>query len=287
MSAFRDTRAEKARSHVRNELACLTSALAYAVETDLIPRNVAKDVRRPSKSVRERLISDAECLSVYERAGASLRLAMVLAARTLGLPGDILQMGPRNVRRYDDGRRTLAFRRGKTGVAVEVEIVGELATALDTFIKNPTLHPTFVRREDGKPYTVEGIGAMFRRTCVGTKQKPRGDDAIEDFGLRDLRAKGATDMFRGDPNSIRKIQLLLGHKSVQTTEIYLKGLLAESREAETYGRSSRKRARSFHCSWSMQRTPCPSIGTSPCSCRTNASVRSIRKGTDRCIRAAA
>ena len=42
-----------------------------------------------------------------------------------------------------------------------------------------------------------------------------------------MRAKGATDMFRVDPNSIRRIQLLLAHKSVQTTEIYLQGLLTE------------------------------------------------------------
>jgi site-specific recombinase XerD len=34
-------------------------------------------------------------------------------------------------------------------------------------------------------------------------------------------------MFRAHPNSIRQIQLLLGHKSVQTTEIYLKGLITE------------------------------------------------------------
>jgi len=34
-------------------------------------------------------------------------------------------------------------------------------------------------------------------------------------------------MFRADPNAIRKIQLLLRHKSVQTTEIYLKGLVTE------------------------------------------------------------
>lgn len=60
---------------------------------------------------------------------------------------------------------------------------------------------------------------MFRRYC--------GKANASDFGSRDLRAKGATDMFRVDPNSIRRIQLLLAHKSVQTTEIYLQGLLTE------------------------------------------------------------
>ena len=83
---------------------------------------------------------------------------------------------------------------------------------------NPTLHPTFVRREDGLPYTVDGIGAMFRRYCIHAK--------VTDFGLRDLRAKGATDIYHAGTD-IRQIQRLLGHKSVQTTEIYSKGLLAE------------------------------------------------------------
>jgi integrase len=77
---------------------------------------------------------------------------------------------------------------------------------------------TFVRREDGKPYTVDGIGAMFRRHCIKAN--------VADFGLRDLRAKGATEMYRADV-PIRRIQRLLGHSSVQTTEIYLKGLLTE------------------------------------------------------------
>jgi len=60
---------------------------------------------------------------------------------------------------------------------------------------------------------------MFRRYCIKA--------SLSDFGLRDLRAKGATDMFRADPIAIRKIQLLLRHKSVQTTVIYLKGLVTE------------------------------------------------------------
>ena len=49
---------------------------------------------------------------------------------------------------------------------------------------------------------------------------------MSDFGLRDLRAKGATDEYRaGRPI---KLQHLLGHKSVRTTEIYLKELIPET-----------------------------------------------------------
>lgn len=219
IATFRDTRAEAAPAHVRNEMACLSAALTWAVEAGEIKSNPAKEVDRPRKHVRDRLISDAEYLAVHAKAIASAKLAMTLCVRTLGLPGDVLKMGPRNLVKYDDGRRTLRFARGKTKVKVEVEIAGELAIALQPFIDNPTAHPTFVRRRNGRPYTVDGIGSIFYRACEKA--------SVKDFGLRDLRAKGATEMFRADPNNIRQIQLLLGHSSVRTTEIYLKQLLAE------------------------------------------------------------
>ena len=226
VATFRDERAQQAPQHVRNEMACLSAALTWAVESKKLASNVAKEIRRPRKKVRERLITHDEYLAVYARAVPSVRLAMVLCVRTLGLPADVLRLGPRNLVKHADGRRTLRFRRGKTNVQIEMEVVGDLAEALAPFIDRPSAHPTFVRREDGKRYTVDGIGAMFRRYCVGTKERPV-DPQYPDFGLRDLRAKGATDMYRADRGSIHKIQALLGHKSVQTTEIYLKGLVSE------------------------------------------------------------
>jgi integrase len=52
---------------------------------------------------------------------------------------------------------------------------------------------------------------MFRRHSIAAK--------VSDFGLRDLRAKGATDEYRaGRPT--RELQHLRGHNSVRTTEIY-------------------------------------------------------------------
>jgi hypothetical protein len=166
VAKFRDERAQDAPSHVRNEMACLSAALSWALEAGTIERNVAMDVRRPRKMVRERLISDDEYLTIYDRAQPSVQLAMVLVVRTLGLPADVLKLGTRNLVKNGE-LYTLRFRRGKTKVPVELEVVGELAIALAPFLNGRSLHPTFVRRDDGKPYTVDGIGAMFRRYCVG------------------------------------------------------------------------------------------------------------------------
>jgi site-specific recombinase XerD len=41
----------------------------------------------------------------------------------------------------------------------------------------------------------------------------------------DVRAKGATDMYLAGV-SLEQIQMLMGHRSVQTAEIYVKRLLA-------------------------------------------------------------
>lgn len=216
---YRNARAQDAPSHVRNEMACLSAALSYAVETSRIERNPCLDVGRPKRRRRLRLVTDQEYLDVYAKAEPSVKIAMSLALRTLALPGDILALGPRNVVRMPDGKRLLRIARSKTETLVEIEIVGELARIVDEHVGADVVRPTFVYTRDGSAYTVDGIGAMFRRYCKEAK--------VVDFGLRDLRAKGATDEYRaGRP--LRQIQHLLGHRSQQTTEIYIKSLVPET-----------------------------------------------------------
>ena len=163
----------------------------------------------------------AEYLTVYKHAGAAVRRYMALAIRVLALPADILALGPRNIVRVANGRRILRFVRGKTGVIVQIEIVTQLAEVIDECLKAQVVHETFVHRRDGKPFTISGIESMFSRYCS------KGKANVTDFGLRDLRAKGATDAYRAG-RSIRELQHLLGHKSPRTTEIYLKSLVPET-----------------------------------------------------------
>lgn len=217
VAEYRDARAQDT-SHVRQELACLSAAMSYAVESGRAAVNPCRGVRKPRRGRRERLITDDEYLAVYHAAGTSVRLAMTLALRTLALPDDLLAMGPHNVIRLPGDKRALRFARGKTKRLVEVELVGELAALVDAHLAAAVVYRTFVHTEAGERYTVDGIGAMFRRCCGAKKAN------VKDFGLRDLRAKGATDMYRRGVD-IRQIQHLLGHASVRTTEIYIKGLL--------------------------------------------------------------
>jgi integrase len=193
--------------------------MAYAVESGRASSNPCREVKRPRKTRRERLITNEEYIAVYSSAGAAVRRAMALAVRTLALPADILALGPRNILWRPNGERVLRFSRGKTRVVVEIEIVGELAKIIDECLAASVVRSAFVHREDGQPYTTDGLTSMFRRHCIAAK--------VRDFGLLDLRAKGATDEYRaGRP--IREQQNLLGHKSVRTTEIYLKELIPET-----------------------------------------------------------
>lgn len=241
IATYRDERSVSNPKHFRHELAALSSAFSWAVEKGLVTSNPVRQVRRGRVKKRERLISDEEFLTVYRRADPSVQLAMLLTVRTLALPGDVLKMGAANVRKVGE-RQVLSYRRTKVGEArVEIELDGELAEAIATAMKDPLVRfqkVPFVHTRQHKDastgtmkahaYTRDGIGSMFRRDCLGTRENPLAEDEIvADFGLRDLRAKGATDMYRAKVD-IRMIQHLLGHKSVRTTEIYLKDLVPET-----------------------------------------------------------
>jgi hypothetical protein len=77
---------------------------------------------------------------------------------------------------------------------------------------------------DGEAYTYDGH-VRDAEARAGEGAKVPAD--MPSFGFRDLKGKGATDMWlAGEP--IERIQLLCGHASKTTTEIYIKARWRET-----------------------------------------------------------
>jgi integrase len=69
--------------------------------------------------------------------------------------------------------------------------------------------------------------AARSKVIAKLKEEERDGDAklVADFQFRDLRAKAGTD--QADTTDIRTAQQQLGHKSIKTTEIYVRGRKGE------------------------------------------------------------
>lgn len=184
--------------------------------------NPCRGVARNPERARERRIEDREYEKVHALAAPPVKRLMRLIYRTAQRFEDCLAIGPRNVVQLDlDGQpaRALRFTQSKTGRTVDVILTGDLEELVAESAKDKIAGMTFVHTRRGQKFTTDGISAMFRRYVAKAE--------LEDFGLRDLRGKAATDMYLAG-TSLEKIQKLLGHESVATTERYIKARLPDA-----------------------------------------------------------
>lgn len=219
ITKYRDNRQAKVRCN--RELSLLSTMYAWLIENNHCPGllvNPVKLVQRNPESAKERYVEDAEYWPVYGIAQRSVCMAMELVYRTLQRPEDVLKACATDMRSKSvAGVATKVFsvHQNKTGRVVDIEVTPELEAALTMLSGGSVvrLSKHLVHDLKGKRYTVDGIGAMLRRYCNLA--------GVATFGLMDVRAKGATDMYlRGV--RLEQIQSLMGHESVQTTEIYIK-----------------------------------------------------------------
>ena len=88
-----------------------------------------------------------------------------------------------------------------------------------------------VRSEAGNSLSYFALDNRFEaarsKVIAKLKEAKRDGDArlVADFQFRDLRAKAGTD--QADTTDIRTAQQQLGHKSIKTTEIYVRGRKGE------------------------------------------------------------
>lgn len=222
------------------ERACLSSCISWLLrrQDEPVPGlkvNVcmrASGVQRNTETKRERYVTDVEYRATYDAGNRAVRLAMALVYRTLQRPEvDLLAWTPANVKAKDGGK-VLRFRQSKTGKQLDVALAGELGTlVLDAIGEVPKLRQSILHRLDGEAYTYDGLCAMLKQAQAKVRKdhKAKGGPLAEmpSFGLRDLKGKGATDMWlAGVP--IEQIQLLCGHADKKTTEIYIKARWTET-----------------------------------------------------------
>lgn len=212
------------------EKAALSSCFGWLLRTEKVPGLQvnpclrASGIKRNPEAKRERYVTHDEYREVWDVAGSSVRLMMALTYRTLQRPESDIIGWDNSILATIDARRVLRFRQGKTGKWMQVGVDEDLNALIRASLGDvPKLRQPLVRTRDGQPYTYDGLCAMLKRciTKANKARQARGIAAMPSFGFRDLKGKGATDMWRnGVP--IEDIQALCGHEDKATTEIYVK-----------------------------------------------------------------
>lgn len=212
------------------ERSCLSSCFGWLLRKKHCPGLMvnpclrASGVQRNLEVPRDRYVTDEEYLAVWEEASRSVRLMMALAHRTLQRPESDIILWDSSIIVHRGAVKLLKFRQHKTGQEMLIEVTPELDELLprdEGTVRR--LRAPLVHRLDGELYTYGGLYGMLQdaRAIANERRRARKLPEIPSFGFRDLKGKGATDMWRAGVD-IRLIQALCGHKSVQTTERYVK-----------------------------------------------------------------
>lgn len=184
----------------------------------------ASGIKRNPESKREIYVETEWFNEVHAMAVSSVQLMMELTYRTLQRPESDIILWTTEVLATERGQRMLKFQQHKTGKHLAVLLTPELDKLVrDSLGTVVGLKQPLIRKRDGKAYTYDGISAMLRRYIKKANQAraAAGKEPMLSWGFRDLKGKGATDMWRaGLP--IEQVQHLCGHEDKSTTEIYVK-----------------------------------------------------------------
>lgn len=206
-----------------------------------ITYNPCVGIRRNKENKRDRYVTDAELEQVLKISTRNVRALIELVYLTLQRPEDIIEWTPADIvnKQEPDGTYRLVIRNdqskrlGSGGKVVDILITPEIEAILKKIQPAPPIklkmNTTFLRNYKDEPYSYSGISSMLRRYV-----KKAG---VPKFGFYDMKGKGATDMWRsGVPLS--QIQVLCGHESVRTTEVYVKARWIETVEPNRVKRQS-------------------------------------------------
>jgi integrase len=244
VGVFLKVNAEAGRSRRANlDRACLSAAYGWMLRQSGAypglqhnPCLKSSGVQRNPETKRDRYVTHDEYREVFAVATRSERLLMELTYRTLQRPESDIVLWDMSVIVNDGDRRYLVFRQNKTRTRMRIALSHELEELIPRPAGNVVkLREPLVRRLDGLAYTYSGLNSMLHRSIktVNQARERKGLARMEPFGYRDLKGKGATDMYYIAKAPIEQIQQLLGHASKTTTEIYIKQRWRETAQPNT------------------------------------------------------
>jgi integrase len=192
------------------EVAVLSLVLAQARQWGMTDAtNPCTGVRRHAERARTVLVTAEAYQAVYAHADELLRDAMDLLYLTAQRPGDVLRFTRQDVR---DG--LLHVRQSKTGQALRIRVAGPLAAVIERCLQRPARIKSMylLATDDGSRMTAATLRSRFDKARAAAGQT---------WQIRDLRARAATETT--DAGNTEAAQALLGHRSVTTTERYVRG----------------------------------------------------------------
>lgn len=219
--------------------ACLSAAISWMLRNDHAPGLKYNPclqragVQRNPESKRERYVTHEEYQEVYAVATRAERRLMTLTYRSLQRPESDIVLWDETVIQTEAGRRYLVFKQHKTGMRMKIGFTSDLDAVLpigDSKVRR--LRAPLVATLKGDHYTYDGISSMLRRSIetANVRRRARGIPEMESFGFRDLKGKGATDMYYIAKRPIEEIQQLIGHANKTMTETYVKQRWREASE---------------------------------------------------------
>jgi integrase len=192
---WRDRLALKSRRQADYAWTVLARVLSWSKDRGHITTNPCERGGRIYRGSRaDKIWTDADVATFFERAPAHLHLPLTLALWTGQRQGDLLRL---TWSAYDGTH--IRLKQSKTGRRVLIPVGTPLKTALDEVAK---YSPTILLNSDGRPWTQHGFRASWGKACKRS--------GVVGVTFNDLRGTAVTRLFLAGCNEA-EVATITGH----------------------------------------------------------------------------